>query len=494
MKRVRISLTVLFLVICSLVFGFLFYQKDSGMGEKYLKVYAGNFKPYSADPIDYDQIIHHYIFTSVFSPVISLYKKNEIDFKLINKAESFDDDKTWVLSVKNDIKYSNGDPILPIHIFLNFKRIAFLKKKAKSNSGLMEYLVGLENLKTLDDNIEGLSYDEKTVTLKFNRPIRNFLDKISFNIYAIAHPTNFNQTDGAWTGGDIITSAGYMITKLLMDSGLVELEKINPAANNIKKIRIYAGAENFNANENYDIVIGRSSDLHLSNDYEYLSGPESYVRFVRLKIDKNKNLSDYKVREFLKKIFYKKMNTIKNLNFVPTTSFFPLKISGVSENPIPSDNNMIELHNLVIKVYTAKSILKHPSKKSTLSSYDAIKESLNEFQSYGVKIEFVEKDEDADISVTGTGMLIDQPFEDIRFMFNSRHGINLPDPTGKAKLTIEKSNFEVQDVNKLIWSDSLIWPVEHFSLGYWVNKNSNIDMTHINLVLPPTDFNYIYLK
>lgn len=486
-------LAAAFVVLCSFVY---FFTRTGGakMNDRTLKVFAGNFKPYSVDPIDYDLIVHHYIFTSVLSPIVSLYKKNEIDFRIIEKAEKFDNNTKWIISLKKDVKYSNNELISSEHVYLNFKRIAYLKKKANSSSGLFEYLVGFENLNSLSNNIEGLSYDSESVTLKFNKPMPNFLDLVSFNIYAIAHPSNFDHNSGQWIDRNIISSSGYRILKFDKKSGFVELSKVIPTVKNFNKIEIYSGAENFRPENNYDMVIGKSSDLFLSDDYVYVSGPESYTRFVRVKTNNNKSLQDIKIRNELKKIFYKKIKSLSNLNFSVSNSFFPLKVKGVQENSDLNENAKVNLQGLAFKVYVASAVSKSSSNKDIINSYDAIKEALNEFTNYGVSLQYVESDADSDFSVTGTGVLIDNPYDDIRFMFNSKHGINLPDPSGASRLVIESKEFEVQKVNEVLWKDSLIWAVEHFSLGYWINQKSRIDMSHINLVLPPTDFNYIYEK
>lgn len=99
-----------------------------------------------------------------------------------------------------------------------------------------------------------------------------------------------------------------------------------------------------------------------------------------------------------------------------------------------------------------------------------------------------------DLTPRATGILVESPREDLRFMFFSKQGISLPDLNGKIKFALDQSNFDPQEINQMIWDQSVIWPMTHFSIGYFVPKNTALDLDKINLSLPPTDFQWLGWK
>jgi len=97
-----------------------------------------------------------------------------------------------------------------------------------------------------------------------------------------------------------------------------------------------------------------------------------------------------------------------------------------------------------------------------------------------------------DISGGFSGILVEDPDSDIRFMFQSKEGIRLPDLDGRISKELERTKIDVNAVNRLIWDQALIWPIGHFSYGLWVK--SKYDLSRLNLVLPPTQLSLIGYK
>ena len=93
----------------------------------------------------------------------------------------------------------------------------------------------------------------------------------------------------------------------------------------------------------------------------------------------------------------------------------------------------------------------------------------------------------------GTGILIEDPKDDIRFMFLSKEGIQLPDSDGRIHEELNNAEFNPQKINQLIWEQAIVWPINHFAFGLWARRDT-FDFSEINLVLPPTDFQWLGYK
>ena len=89
-----------------------------------------------------------------------------------------------------------------------------------------------------------------------------------------------------------------------------------------------------------------------------------------------------------------------------------------------------------------------------------------------------------------TGVLVKNPHSDIRFMFLSKEGIRLPDPTAQIRKLVGEDNFNPQDVNEQLLKDGLIWPINHPTRGTWV-RDDVVDVSQINSTLPPIDFSWV---
>ena len=77
-------------------------------------------------------------------------------------------------------------------------------------------------------------------------------------------------------------------------------------------------------------------------------------------------------------------------------------------------------------------------------------------------------------------------------MLKSKEGILLQDETGEILKELEKSPLNIQRINELLWEQGLIWPVKHFASGLWARPD--LDFSQINLILPPTKFQWIGWK
>jgi hypothetical protein len=91
------------------------------------------------------------------------------------------------------------------------------------------------------------------------------------------------------------------------------------------------------------------------------------------------------------------------------------------------------------------------------------------------------KDYPIDIAFYSTGVDIADPESDIRLMF-SNEGIRLPDPTGKIHLELLNRDPDIQRINQQLNDDGIVWPIRHYSLGFWAS--SRVDVSYYDTHRP----------
>jgi hypothetical protein len=75
-------------------------------------------------------------------------------------------------------------------------------------------------------------------------------------------------------------------------------------------------------------------------------------------------------------------------------------------------------------------------------------------------------------------------------MVLSKEGIQLPDTDGRLTKAAARDVLDPQEINQILWDQAVIWPVDHFSVGLWA-RPERVDMSMMNLVLPPTAFQFM---
>lgn len=464
---------------------------------KSLKVWT-RFQPTSADTLKYDLSVHHITMRSVFASLVSVYKAGSIEPQIANKWTVDDSKKEWRMSINTTWTFANGDTVTPQIVLRSFKRVLLIKNKEHSKSGLLEFLSEAEKLTTINDDIDGLQIQGQYVVFRFTKAMPDFLEKVSFGLYAITHPDDYND-DGTWKNAKSAIASGlYEISEWAENVFKLKL-RTNLLSNTVTPNSIHEVIFNFSKDPNVMI----SSDLMIREKYNPLETPDwsfssamldnniVYIQVMKWD-DENSFLSKRENRIIVRDIFYE---SLKKSGLEATTSFFPLSIKNVK--PFKYENNSKFNHHGQKIVTQPFFFNKQAGAKKELGEVysDAFNLLCNSINAIPVNLDYPEKMEDEkkvfDIQFLGTGILIDAPEDDIRFMFNSKHGIQLPDENGEIRKIIKSDNFDVQEVNRMLWEQGIIWPIRHYSMGFWLKKSKNIDISNLNLALHPIDFQFV---
>ncbi|MFA6238895.1 MAG: ABC transporter substrate-binding protein [Bacteriovorax sp.] len=473
--------------------------------DKPLKVWM-RFKPSSSDPLKYDLSVHHVTMRSVFASLVSLYENGRIAPQIASSWMDKDDKRTWDLKLNTSWTFSNGEKISPEEVLKSFKRVVLVKNKTDSNSGFLEYLKDFKKLNSLDDNIEGIKIINDHIVFNFIKPMPDFLEKVSFGLYSIVHSSQYD-TEGKWIDNKKAISSGlYEISQWDKDNFELELRSdlnfIANASELIKHIVFNFSLDPVEVLKNDIILRERFNYLTDDSDWHYASTMEdSNIIYVKvMKWDDPKSLlSSKNTRKILRSLFYK---NLENSGYKPIRSFFPLSIKGISEI---SDNNSLPVFSYESKKFTMPPFFaplkstKNKDKKELGEIYKLGFESFcNEIHAVPNYENYPDNEQDEkrifEMQFLGTGINIYSPIEDVKFMFLSKHGIQLPDTSGEIVKVLGNNEVDLQLINEYLWDQAVIWPIRHYSQGFWVKKNSEVDLSRINLAMNPIDFQFLSWK
>lgn len=455
-------------------------------------------KPHTPDPYEFDHMVHQAIFPSVLSPLVSVGRTGTYQGVIAERWSSTGDYKTWSFNIRPNLKFSNGKEINPEAVASSLKRIIFLQKKAKSLSGLSTIINGLDSFNKFSDDLSGIRISRDTIVMSLNTPTPNFLDIISFGIYSIVSSDDFDSQTAEWLDSKKVSSSGgYTLRK--WDEKKIELSLREDFLIGLKYpkrakevIVLWNGEKEGDIFPRTSISPPKFDD---SNDYTFHGPVPSGINYIRLGsyLKKGSLWADRKNRQALRNCFYEELE--KNGQKV-TKSFLPLAISTIKEFNSSSCDDIAVKGASITYAYPQDSKVVSEFGKMLMKSFADVAMKVT-----GVYLEQRQHDfsyltknmdgqaKDYDLFNMGTSVRVEDPFEDIRFMFLSKEGVRLPDETGEIRAEIQKSKFSVQKVNELIWEQALVWPITHFSYGFWAS--SRLDLSETNLLNPALDFNWI---
>lgn len=499
----KLSYLIIFVIIICGVLAIRSYLVSEQKHRKVLMFMPTH--PFSADPMDFDSFYHHVAFGSVFGNLVTQYKVGEHTPEIAKSWSVSADQTEWKFYFRDDMTYSDGSKITPSSYAASLLRIAKIMKNKKSDSGVFEKMVGFDSITNTSDKIDGLTYDQESLTIKFNKPMPRLLEKISFGLYVATHDSLYDKQTGNWTAGrqNVISSGPYKITDWSDDHFVLKLRADYPKdllhKNPIEEIEIFWKKES-HQNSEIDIAMGSEVTESPGKDYVLQAGVPSDIMFMRVLSwrDKNSFFHDKKNRIAYRNQFYQKLEQV---GFKPVRSFFPLIVNGVSElndppTPVVDSQKTAKVR---IPIYTQPAFPNYLFIKTIDSALAAAEQmqvaterSPLNFQLLLSEVANEKENPSWDLVRYGTAILASEPEADVKFMFRSKEGLFLPDETGEILNELKQKPLNLQRINQLLWDQGLIWPVKHYASGLWARPD--LDFSQINLVLPSTKFQWIGWK
>jgi hypothetical protein len=368
--------------------------------------------------------------------------------------------------------------------------MAFLMRKANSKSGLLENMAGYNEVDSPGADFAGIATSMDSVEFRCLDVPTQFLEKLGFGLYSVVHKNDYNLETGAWNDPKKAISSGpYRIHSWTDEHLELKLRSDFPpdvfTNKKFETVRLVWGN-----NKDAHLYAGDSLTPPLREGLVFSGGAKNRIQYLRIVSWPNSQIitSDIEFRKDFRNAFYEELKALK---FAPVLSFLPLAISGVKEFQLPTRKST---------PYPKKIIRLADSRNRGGWRATALEAMAQAAIKLGMEVQYVPFElamaatnhdphaatYDYDISVNGTGILIEQPEDDMRFMIQSKQGIRLPDPTGRLHSLTSQKQFTAHEMNEILWDDALVWPIAHSASGIWMDE-TKVDYSLLNSIQPPTE-------
>lgn len=457
-------------------------------------------KPYSLDPMEYDYAIHHIVQRPILATLVSQYKTGDLKGVLASDWTVSEDKRRWTFRLRENLTFEDGTPIDGPAIKSSLTRTAYLMRQKGSKSGILDHLKDFSSLKSPKENFAGITATQASVTLCFEQEPSKVLERLSFGLYAIAHSEDFDSDSGAWKDPKRAISSGpYSASSWDNDELALSARSSFPLESIYGNDRPFTNIV-FSWKKTCafkpDIVFGEITDPP-DKTYQFRSGLLNNIIFVRLLGHASPNSPIHR-RDFRRKLRQAFYESLKEQDTAFTTSFLPLSIPGTKALEVESLKSCASMKSASSRfsVCTFNStngfrekILRALVQAASNSLLSAHKVDLPSHQIASLLDPSATRTA-CDAIMLRTGVSIDDPWDDLRFMVKSHEGIRLPDPTGRLQALVDNACFDPQALNQFLWDDAIVWPVAHTASGLWVLPH-RVDTSILNLDLPPTDLSLI---
>lgn len=478
-----------------------FYYPGKKMGEN-LVIFLPE-PASSLDPINYDLIKNHPAQSVFHLKLISSYAGSMLNLQAAASWRELDEGKEWRFKLRNDLFFSDGKKVSPDVARDSIRRICYLIVSRKSKNEFVSNLKGASNLDGPVGDFDGLFVDGEELVFKFYKPHKKLFETLSFGLYAITHPESYDHISGDWLSADLVKSIGagpYQIIASTEQNQTFLLKKDYPTdlfhKSAFKKLTfVFENLEN-----NVDIASGTSESEIYRKTHKFIArGAQQIVYFAcHPWKQKSSPFHSLEFRRALRELLYK---NLENSHFPIVRSFFPLIITGVLEakDSYSIDNHLDSFGAGAITFDDMRPIKSKMINGALNALVSAIKETgLIAVPKKAIKFEELIKNKnpdlpfyDVDIGFYATGISTEDPEGDIRFMF-SQEGIWLPDQNDEIRKILSKETFSIQEVNRRLFDQAIVWPVTHYSVGIWAKDG--IDFDNYNTLKPLGELQWIGAK
>lgn len=473
----------------------------SGKDSKITQVWMPG-RPTSVDPLDCDSFVHHIAFRSVLGTLVTTYRLGGFTGVIADGWQVSEDQTQWQFSISKEAKFETGAPITPLDVIRSWKRVAFLLKKKKSHSDFLDSIVGMDSLSAIDSPVSGLEVSGTKILVRLRHPYKKILETLSFGLYSVVSPSDFNPVSGQWVDlKKAVSSNAYKIRNWSDQEINLELrnDRVEPRWHSrpIQKLRLVWDESKQLESQ---LVIGDSNDASLSKKFTFFGAMPSGIAFGRCFSWKKQGsvCNSPENRRSIRDLIYEALSAG---GIRPVKSFFPLGMQGVHEVADTDTSSAIKSLKGIsqLRVFYRRKIgngIFEAIRSNISTTANARRIQMNEIDfSYDVLQQQLSPELDqfaADVGIMLSDIEVKDPNADIRFMFLSKEGIRLPDVTGDIHRELEKPDFSAQRINQLLWDQAVIFPLGHFSFGVWASDR--YDLSLLNTVEPPIEFQWIGWK
>lgn len=451
--------------------------------------------PHSTDPIDLDATLNAIVLRPVYSVLVSKARKGVYQGMLARSWAASDGFKTWSFELRRDVFFSTGEPITPGHIVGAWGRLRRIMESRRSKSGLWEKLDGRPSSGGTS-GVPGVEHDDDTITMRFSVPVPNLLEIISSPIYSIVHPSCYGELTSDWRCGNRPPASGpYEILSWSEDSVVLGLRRDFPAdLRHPSAINTFAVQWSPGARRNADLIYGSSADREIPAGFRFWGGMESGISYLRCQSWTNPAsiLHGVEARRALRSEF---RDELRRRGHRPARGFFPEVLTGPQEDPDLAKAVSRRRWSGTVRVRPPTAYLQF-FLQSPAALEAAVRRLGLRFQEVETPRAVVIKEfapglssYHSDIVFISTEVTLDNRDFSVRYMFSSKEGIRLPDPSGRIARLLETPPIDFKKLNDVLWDDAIVWPLRHNSFGMW--SRDGFDFSQANLAIASTPLAWI---
>ncbi len=462
----------------------------------------------SWDPAEHDLLGEMIVFKNVNPRLISLAKSQKIQGVASSHWTISRDSKEWTFFINNKIKFSDGTQLTPEIVGTNLKRILWLSRFAPL--AITDWFGKcLNNWDSMEKPIKCVAWTNDELVLTFEKVPNGLLELLEQSIWGIIPLKYFDQKTGKFNMGPYPSAGPYKIETISETKCELVKNWITPELP--ERLHFDWNTIDITVKETYlfyDVIVATSTDSNFLNIHKIIptnwkvsDGILSTMRFVQLN-DKKGIFKNKIERQRFQDIFWSKLNisTLKK-ELALSNSFLPKGALGYAESKNFLFTKKVLKHTKPRKV---KFLWWPPSQIPEISKelLRVILESLKLMDIDADVVEYKERSElvkaafrgDFDILVRQTGVLPHNPIADLKMMFMTKLGSQIPDPSGRVAKILQKiikngDNKNVQQVksiNEVVFDDAAIVTFMHEALNYVYNGNK-IDFSQNNALVDPFD-------
>ncbi|MGZ3655163.1 MAG: ABC transporter substrate-binding protein [Bdellovibrionota bacterium] len=458
-----------------------------------------NQDPFSTDPYDFDLGVHYLLDGPIYLKLASSYKDSMLSPSAAESWRSFDSERTWEFVIRSGLTFSNGEMISSEDVANSFKRIFLLAKKNHSSLPLMHEVLGIDQLENMNSHVSGISTNGNRLVLKFTKPEPALVEKLSFGLYSIVNHVDFDSKTGKWISKIPVSSGPYKLDRIDFEKKyfLFSLREDTPEIlrlkNAFKEVRVSWDKE---LRASAQITEGNSGEDPPSPSFTFKGETESDVIYLQCVswMQPRSPLHLKRNRILARETFY---GELEKSGLHPIRSLYPLNLPGVSEFPrvnpevagIPFAGRKITIipsrNGQVVAYRNIRSAL-----ETTFTGLGAVVNTKPPLPSVEYRAIVTGKNSNSgvDILARSTSIGNEDPRETTQLMF-SAEGINLPDSTGSIHEKVRSGVYTLDKINHMLFEDAIVWPVLHYSEGFWVN--GEVDVSRYNQQWPLSEIQWI---
>ncbi len=475
------------------------------------------FDTYRADMADVMQVAKN-----IYAPLVSTFMDSEPQGMI---AQDWRVDKTgriWRFKIKSGLTFDDGVPITSDVVLKNFKRMLWLTREEGLilNSLLPELL----EWKSFKDPLKNLYLEGDTLVFRFNRRPLNLFETLSQPIYGIANPKCFDE-QGNWKKPFCSSASGqYKIKERTEEKIVLESRHIYTATEYAPEVveicvptknddnglkALLSGRGDLAIEPRFALSKDTVAEIHKSK-LQIVEEPPVRMYFAQL----NHNRSPFNnktLRQSIRDMFLNLLR--KNPKFSAEkikvdASFIPQ--GGIGYLPFHiSEKPVIEKSQGETAEVIFFPLARYPFPRDR-KIQEAIEESLlGALKTHGIKPNITRYNDrtealrrlragDFDAILRFSGILVNDPYADLRMMFMSKLGALIPDPSGVIPGLIEQAEandnpFErqkiVKKINETIFEQAAVVTYTHSGRAYI--HSQGIDISRFNLFSDPIEFRAI---